>query len=112
MSGAERNWSTSRWTPSAPIRRAVKSKSELMLCAKARPSLLRKPDRVHQGMLLRAAEARNEAQLLRVADDDGLSRPGEHRQRRGDVALAGFVEDRDVEEPRDERHPRRAPRAS
>jgi len=39
-------------------------------------------------------------ELERIADDDGAAGAIEERQRRGDIALAGFVDDDQIEEAR------------
>src|SRR5215831_11996618 len=54
--------------------------------------------RGEQEAILLRGDGRNVLQLERVADDDRAARAKQERERRGDVALAGFVDDDEVEE--------------
>ena len=53
---------------------------------------------IHQRPLLMQGELRDEAELHGVADHNSVPRTREQRQCRGDVALAGLVEDDVIEQ--------------
>jgi hypothetical protein len=85
-------------------RSGTQSSASITIAADAGPL---QPQPAHQLAVLPDAEARDHAQLGRVAHDRGRSGAREQGQGRGDVALARLVEQHEVEQARHGRDPRR-----